>query len=118
MPKILVVDQDLYALERYKELFSKAGFDTHIAEDATSALSKFGEVKPDLVVLDEELPGGGGRMVLESLRNNFMSKVPVLFIAADTGTISDFLDAPGVYIAKEDFLTQALPLAIKKILNI
>lgn len=118
MLKILAVDQDLYILERYKELFAKAGFETHIAQDAISAISKFGEVKPDIVILDVEMPGGGGKIILGRLRANFMSKTPVLFATADPAAVLDLCDDPDVYVVKKEFLTQYLPNTIKTILKI
>ena len=118
MTKILAVDQDLYVLECYKELFSKVGFDTHTADDAMSAIAKFGEVKPDVVILDLELPGGGGKGVLDRLRNIFMSKVPVLFATTNPETELDLCDDPDVYIVKKEFHNQVLPITIKKILKL
>ena len=118
MPKILVVDEDLYVLKRYSELFSKAGFETHTAGDATSAIARFVEVKPDLVILDVEMPCGGGRMVLESLRENFMSKVPVLFATENPDPVIDLSGHSEVYVVKKVFHTQDLTDIIKKILKI
>ena len=118
MPKILVVDEDLYVLKCYSELFSKAGFETHTAQDATSAIAKFVEVKPDLVILDVEMPCGGGRMVLESLRENFMSKVPVLFATENTEPVIDLSGHSDVYVVKKIFHTQDLTDTIRKILKI
>ena len=118
MIKILVVDEDLYVLKCYSELFSKAGFETHTAEDTTSAIARFVEVKPDLVILDVEMPCGGGRMVLESLRENFMSKVPVLFATENPERVIDLSSHSDVYVVKKVFHTQDLTDTIKKILKI
>jgi DNA-binding response OmpR family regulator len=117
MPKILAVDQDLHILECYRELFVKAGYDIHTAEDATSAISKFGEVKPDVVILDLELAGGGGKAVLTRLRNIFMSKVPVLFATRCPADVLDMCDDPDVYMVKKDFHTPVLLSTIKRILK-
>jgi DNA-binding response OmpR family regulator len=118
MHKILAVDQDLHILECYKELFVKAGFDIHIAEDAMSAISRFGEVKPDVVILDLELPGGGGKGVLERLRTSFLSKVPVLFATISPAEVLDMCEDPDVYIVKKEFHTPMLLSTVKRILKI
>jgi len=117
MHKILAVDADLYVLECYKDFFTKAGFEIHTAEDATSAMSKFGEIKPDVVILDMDLPGGGGKGVLERLRNIFMSKVPVLFATMNPQEVLDLCDDPNVFMVKKEFKTQALLITIKQALT-
>jgi DNA-binding response OmpR family regulator len=118
MAKILVVDPDLYLLGCYKKLFSEAGLEVCVAEDATSAMSQFGQCKPDLVILDMDLPGGGGKSVLGRLRSMFMSKVPVLFAAVNPVELLDLSADPDVYIVKKDFKTQVLLITVKNILKI
>ena len=118
MAKILIVDPDLHVLECYKNLFSETGLELCVAEDATSAMSQFGQCKPDLVILDMDLPGGGGKSVLGRLRSIFMSKVPVVFAAVNPVEVLDMSSDPDVYIVKKDFKTQALLITVKRILKI
>ena len=118
MAKILTVDPDLYVLECYKKIFSEAGIEIFVAEDATSAMSQFGQCKPDLVILDMDMPGGGGKAVLGRLRSIFMSKVPVLFAAVNPVDVLDMSEDPDVYIVKKDFKTRALLITVKRILKI
>lgn len=118
MAKILVADPDLYMLECYKKIFAEIGIEVCTAEDATSAMSQFGACKPDLVILDMDLPGGGGKTVLGRLRSMFMSKVPVLFAAPNPVDILELSSDPDVYIVKKDFKTKVLPITVKRILKI
>lgn len=118
MPKILTADQDLYSLECYKKLFSEAGIEVSVAEDASSALARFGECRPDLVILDNELPGGNGKSVLEKIRKNFMSEVPVLFAVKESGDMLDINNDSNVYLVKKDFKTNIILTTVKRILKI
>lgn len=79
MHKILAIDDDLYMLELYKALFVDAGFEIRVAEDALSAIMAFSDFNPDLVILDMDIPAGGGKKVYERLRNNLCSSVPIIF---------------------------------------
>lgn len=117
MAKILTADPDLYVLECYKKLFGEHGLELCTAEDATSAVSQFGQCKPDLVILDMELPGGGGKAVLERLRNIFMSKVPVVIATTHPAEVLDMSEDPDVYIVKKDFKTPVLLSTVKRILK-
>jgi DNA-binding response OmpR family regulator len=55
----------------------------HDAASVADALRVFGHVKPDLVVLDMQLPDGNGFDVLEHIRSR--GDVPTLFDTAATG---------------------------------
>ena len=52
MSKIMAVDDDLYILDLYKTILTEAGYEVGTAEDAMSAVTKFQEFKPDLLILD------------------------------------------------------------------
>jgi len=79
MPRILAVDDDLCILDLYREIFTKAGFQVETAEDATAAMTKFQAFKPDLLVLDVDMPAGGGQKVFDRLRNLLLASTPIIF---------------------------------------
>ncbi len=117
MAKILAVDDDLFILELYKEIFAKAGFEIHTAEDASSAMAKFQDVKPDLIVLDVDMPAGGGQKVFDRLRNLFMSATPVIFSTGSPENVADLAGNPGVLILKKPVSPEMLIGAAKKLLK-
>jgi acyl-CoA thioester hydrolase len=66
---ILVVDDDQTLVALLKEGLESAGYRVAVAFDATQGLFQAHEVKPDLVILDFYMPGGGdGGTVYERLR--------------------------------------------------
>jgi DNA-binding response OmpR family regulator len=79
MPKILAVEDNPAILDFYREFFGDAGFEVETAEDAFSAINKFQAFRPDVIILDLDIPAGGGMMVFETLRTRFNSPVPVIF---------------------------------------
>lgn len=83
MSRILTVDDDLYMLELYKGILEEAGHELKTAEDAAGALVIYQEFHPELVILDLDIPGGGGMKVYDRLRKILMVDIPVIFV---TGT--------------------------------
>ena len=61
--KILAVEDNPAILEFYIEFFSDMGFEVKTAEDALSALTLHQQFKSDLIVLDLNIPAGGGMLV-------------------------------------------------------
>lgn len=90
MNTILAVDDDLATSEFYKALLTEAGYAVKTAGDATTAVMVFREYVPDLVVLDAEMPGGGGEKVFEMAREILGSGVPVLFITGMPERVASF----------------------------
>lgn len=118
MAKILAVDDDLCILELYREIFVKAGFEIHTAEDSSSAITKFQEVKPDLVILDVDMPAGGGQKVFDRLRNLLMSATPIIFSTGSPESVAGLAKNFNVLVLKKPVNPAMLIEAAKKLLNI
>lgn len=117
MPKILIVDDDLNILEIYKEMLLKEGFEIQTAEDPVSALTKFQEFKPDLLILDVDMPAGGGQKVFERVRNILVSGIPILFSTAIPDSVKEYAKASAVSVIRKPFDPEHLIAEIKKLLN-
>lgn len=70
MFRILLADSDPTLREIYARFFQAGGFDAHVAADGVACLRKLQEVEPDALVLEWELPWGGGEGILAWLREN------------------------------------------------
>jgi len=79
--QILVVEDDTHLAEGLKLNLKLKGYDVMIAADGTSALQKWREWQPDMVVLDIMLPGIDGLSVLRSIRLED-ERIPVLILSA------------------------------------
>jgi len=85
--KILAVDDDNGTREFYRLAFEDAGFTVRTAEDATTAILSCEDFDPDLLLLDWEMPGGGGKMVFVKICSLLGKKIPVLFVTGVPGKV-------------------------------
>lgn len=116
--KILVVDDDLTILELYKEILLKAGFEIQTAEDAIGAVTKFQDFKPALVILDVDMPAGGGKKVFERLRMQLLSPTPILFSTATPESVESLAKNLNVLVLKKPVTPGILIGAVKDLLKI
>ncbi|MCK4695701.1 MAG: response regulator, partial [Candidatus Cloacimonetes bacterium] len=70
MGKILIVDDEKMIRIVLSKVLSKAGYEIFEAENGKEALEKYEQYKPDLVLLDFQLPGMNGLEVLEELKED------------------------------------------------
>ncbi len=115
--RILVVDDDVCILELYKEILSKAGFETQTAEDAIGALTRFQDFKPALMILDVDMPAGGGKKVFERLRMQLASPVPIIFSTGSPEAVANLGKNQNVIILKKPLTPEILIEAVKKLLK-
>ena len=66
--RILVIDDDRTVLTYLNAVLGREGYSVSTALDALQGPMVARKSKPDLVVLDLAMPGGGGPAVLERLR--------------------------------------------------
>jgi CheY-like chemotaxis protein len=84
MACILVADDEPAVRQLVRMVCEKAGHRVHDALSAPTAVETYQRVKPDLLVLDLDMPGGGGPFVLSSLRFGGVHKIaPVLVITGN-----------------------------------
>ncbi|NLB46644.1 MAG: response regulator transcription factor [Microbacteriaceae bacterium] len=91
--RILVVDDDRALSEMLGMVLQGEGFDTVFAADGPSAVERFQDSKPDLILLDLMLPGIDGIEVCTRIRAE--SGVPIIMLTArsDTGDVVRGLEA-------------------------
>lgn len=100
--RLLVADDSPELLNLIKSLLERAnGFQVFTAADGPSALQKFSEVQPDLVILDVWMPGMSGIEVARQIRQ--VSSVPIMFLSA-VGTPD--IVARGLEAGAEVYLTK------------
>ena len=68
MSKILVVEDNLPNRELIREILESCGHEVIEAEDGQQALERLKETKPDLVLLDLQMPVLDGYAVVRQLR--------------------------------------------------
>lgn len=87
MKKVIVVDDDIVMFRLFQVQVRRAGCEGFFFQDGQSFLDQFDQIKPDLAVLDYNLPDFKGDelyrriLLLESGKD-----VPIVFV---TGTVQD-----------------------------
>lgn len=99
--RILVVDDDAALSEMLQIVLRQEGFDTVRCASGDIALAEFRASRPDLVLLDLNLPGRDGVLVCRDIRAE--SGVPIIMLTAksDTADVVSGLEAGADdYVAK------------------
>lgn len=114
--KILVVDDEEYIRELYRDELLEEGYEVELAEDGYEALSKMEACRPDLVTLDVKMPGLDGIEVLRRIREKDES-IPVLLLTAFGEFRQDFNTwASDAYIVKSHD-TKELKTTVRRLLG-
>ena len=78
---ILVVDDEPDIVEMLEETLTEIGYEVITAQDGKDALRKVKLLKPDLLILDVNIPKMDGSQVALELRKNESTKtLPVIFL--------------------------------------
>ncbi|MFA6318044.1 MAG: YbgC/FadM family acyl-CoA thioesterase [Elusimicrobiota bacterium] len=78
--RILIVDDDQNLVAPLKEGLESVGYRVSVAFDGLQGVLQAHQTKPDAIILDYQMPGGGGHTVYERLRGSpDTAGIPVLF---------------------------------------
>ena len=103
--RILIVDDDLELLELVSTTLESAGFTIDAVTSGLEALEiTRGAKRPDVVVLDVQLPGMSGYEICRELRDEFGESLPILFVS---GFRTEALDrVAGLLVGADDYLVK------------
>ncbi|NII41159.1 two-component system response regulator RegX3 [Curtobacterium flaccumfaciens] len=101
MTKILIVDDEPALSEPLEFLLQREGYETAVAADGVTALSKFDSENPDLVLLDLMLPGLSGTEVCRQIRTR--SNVPIIMLTAKDSEVDIVV---GLELGADDYVTK------------
>jgi putative two-component system response regulator len=107
--KILVVDDNLASL---KQIGAQLGenYEVSLAKSGPLALQICMAEKPDLILLDIEMPGMDGFETLKRLRlNHYLGSIPVIFL---TGNHDTETEVRGLQSGARDFITKPVEKSI------
>ena len=83
MAKILVIDDEQSILELLTLRLTESGNEVVTANDGLSGPMVAAREKPDLIILDYNMPAANGAKVHERLRgNDFTAATPIIFLTA------------------------------------
>lgn len=83
MKKVLIIEDDLFTANIYRDQFQTSGFEVDIAVDAVTGMDKLLHNPPSVVLLDLMLPEISGVEVIKFIRSQpTISKLPVLVLSS------------------------------------
>lgn len=101
MQRIVIVEDDIYLRDELIHTFQRAGYDAVSPASFENVENELTALRPDLAVLDVNLPGKSGYELCKSLK--IKASFPILILTA-RDTLSDELTALG--LGADDFLTK------------
>ena len=99
--RVLVVDDESHILELARLYLAREGYQIETVSDGALALARFGQVKPDLVVLDIMLPNVDGLTICREIRKQ--SQVPIIMLTARDEVTDKVV---GLELGADDYLTK------------
>src|SRR3989475_10781171 len=99
--KVLVVDDEAHIVELARIYLMREGYEVEGVGDGSQALARFGQIKPDLVVLDIMLPGADGLAICKEIRK--LSQVPIIMLTARDEVTDKVV---GLEVGADDYLTK------------
>src|SRR5512142_1777265 len=102
---ILVVEDEPTLRETVAEALETEGFEVSTAGDGPTAVARFREQRPDLLLLDLMLPGMSGMDVCRIVRAE--SSVPIVMLTARDSEVDKVV---GLEIGADDYVTKPFSL--------
>lgn len=78
--RVLIADADRCLTEQYRAALASRGFTVAACNDALDCLDRLRGLRPDLLVLDADLPWGQGEGVLSLMREGDVPVAPAVVI--------------------------------------
>ena len=104
--RVLVVDDEAYITDLVGMALRYEGFEVAVAASGREAMTRAGEFKPDLLVLDVVLPDVDGIEVCARLRRDGI-QAPVVFLTARDATEDKIA---GLTVGGDDYVTKPFSL--------
>ena len=111
-PTVLAVDNEIHITELISMALSMRGINVRVAHDGRSALAAAEAERPDLLILDVNMPELDGFEVAKRLRQveGASTRVPIIFLTA-RDALDDRLD--GLRLGADDYITK--PFSVEEL---
>lgn len=112
MYRITIIEDDLTIMNELSTLLSNKGYLISCIDSFTNVLNQVKENKPDLILLDINLPIQDGFKICNSIRK--FSNVPILFVTGRNTSMDELL---ALTIGGDDYITKPynIPILLARI---
>lgn len=101
MQKILIIEDDKLIANELKNLLDNNNYNGIILNDFKNALNEIITIKPDLILLDINIPYMNGETLLKKLRE--LSNVPVIMVTSRNSLVDEALS---ITYGADDYITK------------
>lgn len=102
--RILILDDDLDILQICAIVLRKKGFDVSTLNNSTHILEKVRSYRPDVILMDNWIPGPGGISATRELKNDpDLQYIPVIFFSANSNVEQLAGEAKADYALQKPF---------------
>lgn len=109
--KVLIVDDEPNILELLDYNLKKEGYDVQRAETGEAAVAMISKQRPDIVLLDQMLPGIDGLGVLKSIRSTeSLADMPVIMVTARAEEVDKII---GLELGADDYVSK--PFSVREL---
>jgi len=116
--KILIIEDEEDVAKALKIRLKANGYDVISAPDSIQGVTLANKEKPDLIILDIMIPGGGGFAVAERLKQDVDTwDIPIIFLTGIPGTEERAYKAGARFYFRKPYNPESLLGAIKKALE-
>ena len=122
MTKIAIIEDDQVINQMYRMKFEAAGFDVAAASDGEAGVAMVKKFRPDLILLDLQMPHMNGEEALSQIRSSQASKNTPVIVLTNLGEeeAPKTLRQLGIhsYIVKADLTPRQVVERVKTALNL
>lgn len=101
MKKILIVEDDMIICEELKELLQNNGYEALVIRQFTDVREQLLSASADLILLDINIPGLNGEMLLKEFRKE--SQTPVIMVTSRNSEVDEVLS---MSLGADDYITK------------
>ena len=101
MRRVLIIEDDLSICNELKELLDNAGYEGIILKSFENSYEEFLNIKPDLVLLDINIPKINGELLLQKIRKE--SNVPIIMVTSKNSESDEVLS---MSYGADDYITK------------
>jgi CheY-like chemotaxis protein len=112
-PILLIADGDTPRRDLYRRLFTDRGYVVETATGGLQCLAQLRRLHPDVLVVNSDLPWGGGAGVLARMRQDSDLTATLVVVVGTTGIVpSDILSPPVVACLLKPYRLETLIQAV------
>lgn len=116
--RVLILDDDLDILQICAIILRKKGFDVSTLNSSTHIVEKVRAYQPDVILMDNWIPGPGGILATQMLKNEpDLQFIPVIFFSANSNVSQLASEARADYSLQKPFDITELEDIVKQAIS-